>query len=460
LVHDGYVQHVAFDSDGRRIVTASWDKTARLWDSATGLQIGRPLMHLGGVEYAAFSPDGLRVVTASSDHTVRVWDAATGEPITSPLRHDEFVNHAVFSPDGLRLVTASGDKTARVWDSLTGRPLTPPLAHRGVVYRAAFSPDGKFIVTVSRDKTARIWDSHSGQPVTPPLQHEDSVLCAVFSPDGSRVVTTGWDKTARVWNIGYGDHAVGDWVRLTHLLSSHRLDENGGYVPLSTAEQSDAFRTLTQIYPNDFTVAEKEILAWHRREAANCTRSGRWESAILHLNYLVETEPGNAERQSYRRDLVHCYTKLLQPEKAGPILRELSEYWREAAGADSPQYAGQLASLGLNLLEQQKSVDAEPILRECLLIREKTEADAWTTFNTKSLLGGSLLGQKNYADAEPLLLAGYEGMKEREAKIPPKGTIFLTEALERIVQLYDAWGKPDQAAEWREKLAASNKREE
>ena len=61
-------------------------------------------------------------------------------------------------------------------------------------------------------------------------------------------------------------------------------------------------------------------------------------------------------------------------------------------------------------------------MRECLLIREKTEPDAWTTFHTKSLLGGSLLGQKNLPPdaAEPLLLAGYEGMKAREAKIPPK----------------------------------------
>lgn len=76
----------------------------------------------------------------------------------------------------------------------------------------------------------------------------------------------------------------------------------------------------------------------------------------------------------------------------------------------------------------------------------------WTTFHTKSLLGGSLAGQKNYAEAEPLLLSGYEGMREREAKIPPEGKPRLTEALERIVQLYDGWGKPDKAAEWRAKL--------
>jgi hypothetical protein len=68
------------------------------------------------------------------------------------------------------------------------------------------------------------------------------------------------------------------------------------------------------------------------------------------------------------------------------------------------------------------------------------------------LLGGSLLGQKKYADAEPLLLAGYEGMKQREDKIPPVGKIRLTEALERLVQLYDATEQKEKAAEWRKKL--------
>ena len=131
------------------------------------------------------------------------------------------------------------------------------------------------------------------------------------------------------------------------------------------------------------------------------------------------------------------------------------------AGADSPQYAGQQASLGLNLLEQQRPADAEPLLRGCLAIREKTEPDAWTTVNIKSLLGGSLLGQKNLPPdaAEPLLLAGYEGMKEQEDKTPGAnalGSPFrqrLTEALERLVQLYDAWGNPDEAAAWRKRLA-------
>jgi hypothetical protein len=86
------------------------------------------LEHQGPVRSAAFSPDGTRVVTASSDNTARVWDAATGQPLTRPLEHQSAVWSAAFSPDGTRVVTASSDKTARVWDATTGQPLTHPLA--------------------------------------------------------------------------------------------------------------------------------------------------------------------------------------------------------------------------------------------------------------------------------------------------------------------------------------------
>ncbi len=128
------------------------------------------------------------------------------------------------------------------------------------------------------------------------------------------------------------------------------------------------------------------------------------------------------------------------------LLAELEEK-AEKPPRDRP-YAGQLAVLGLNLMQQQKAADAKPVLRDCLAIREKKAPDEWITFNTKSTLGGALLAQKKYADAEPLLLAGYERMKQREAKIPPQGKIRLTEALERLVQLYEAMGPKDEAKKW------------
>jgi WD40 repeat protein len=109
---------------------------------------------------ATFSPNGKRIVTASNDKTARLWDAETGRPIGEPLRgHENSVWSAKFSPNGKRIVTASNDKTARLWDAETGQPISEPLiGHEEPVLSAEFSPDGKRIVTTSLDKTARLWN--------------------------------------------------------------------------------------------------------------------------------------------------------------------------------------------------------------------------------------------------------------------------------------------------------------
>jgi len=112
-----------------------------------------------------------------------------------------------------------------------------------------------------------------------------------------------------------------------------------------------------------------------------------------------------------------------------------------------------LAAFGKSLLTAEQFIEAESILKECLAIREQSLLDDWHTFNAKSMLGGALAGQKKYADAESLLLTGYEGLEQREAKIPTSlRTVRLTEALQRLIDLYTAWEKPDEADEWRKVL--------
>ncbi|WP_437540589.1 protein kinase [Sorangium sp. So ce367] len=207
--HEDVVYSAAFSPDGKRIVTASSDKTARVWNIDGS---GEPLVlrgHEDVVYSAAFSPDGKRIATASDDKTARVWNIdGSGEPLV--LRgHEDVVYSAAFSPDGKRIVTASSDKTARVWNiDGTGEPLVLR-GHEDVVSSAAFSPDGKRIATASYDKTARVWNADgTGEPLIL-LGHEDVVYSAVFSPDGKRIVTASWDKTARVWNAdGTGEPLV------------------------------------------------------------------------------------------------------------------------------------------------------------------------------------------------------------------------------------------------------------
>ena len=131
---------------------------------------GRPTHGAFGHRWCrvAFSPDGKTILTGSYDKTARLWDAATGPARSAgPWTHSDAVCSVAFSPDGKTILTGSGDRTARLWDAATGRPLGQPMEHSGPVISVAFSPDGKTILTGSHDKTARLWDAATGRPLGP-----------------------------------------------------------------------------------------------------------------------------------------------------------------------------------------------------------------------------------------------------------------------------------------------------
>jgi len=215
--HTDRVWAAAYSPDGRRIVTASWDNTARIWDAATGREMLRLRGHTDHVNSAAFSRDGLRIVTGSAHKTARIWDAATGRQMLLLGGHTDLVSFAEFSPDGRRVLTASSDKTARIWDAESGRELLQLSGHTDILESAAFSPDGRRVVTASDDKTARIWDAVTGRQIMLLGGHSDLVEAAAFSPDGQRVVTASDDRTVRIWDVASARQIMllaghADWV--------------------------------------------------------------------------------------------------------------------------------------------------------------------------------------------------------------------------------------------------------
>jgi serine/threonine protein kinase len=148
-----------------------------------------------------------------------------------------------------------------------------------------------------------------------------------------------------------------------------------------------------------------------------------------------------------------AYEAAKQFDKAEMWHRKWLPILRQQAGEVSPAYAFHLGALGLDQLHQQKWHDAEVSFRECLAIRTKGAPDNWVTFHVQALLGGSLLGQKKYAEAEPLLLAAYDGLKQRQKAIPPADLSCFADATKSLVQLYEATGKKDAAEHWRKVLA-------
>jgi tetratricopeptide (TPR) repeat protein len=124
---------------------------------------------------------------------------------------------------------------------------------------------------------------------------------------------------------------------------------------------------------------------------------------------------------------------------------------RQSGGAD-PDLDAELAGLGAVRLELGKFAEAEPVLRESLELRKKKDPNGYRRYNAESALGASLGGQGKYSEAEPFLLGGYEGMRQLGDKLPESGKARFKRAGERIVQLYESWGKPEKAAAWREKL--------
>lgn len=206
--HSSAVNSAAYNSYGTRIVTASDDNTARVWDAQTGQQLLELSGHTSAVSSSAYSPDGTRIVTASGDDTARVWDAQTGQQLLELSGHFYWVRSAAYSPDGSTIVTASDDDTARVWDAQTGQQLLELSGHTSGVNSAAYSPDGTRIVTASDDNTTRVWDAQTGQQLTEFSGHTSAVISAVYSPDGAKIATASDDNTARIWDTQTGQQLL------------------------------------------------------------------------------------------------------------------------------------------------------------------------------------------------------------------------------------------------------------
>ncbi|GIG64860.1 WD40 repeat domain-containing protein [Phytomonospora endophytica] len=228
--HTGWVSTVATTVlDGRAVaVTASGDKTVRVWDLSTGEQVGAPWTgHTNGVRTVALSVlDGREVVVSGGDdETIRVWDLASGKPVGEPLHlHADSVQAlAVGERQGRRVVvTGCYDHTVRVWDLETREEVMAPFReHTGPVYTVATAVlDGRWVAVTGGGPAVHVWDLETGEPVGKPFTAHTGYVGAIAVgelPGGQAVVISGgYQTTTRVSDLATG-LPVGTFPRPDHL---------------------------------------------------------------------------------------------------------------------------------------------------------------------------------------------------------------------------------------------------
>lgn len=183
VVFQPQIASVAFSSDGKYVLSGSWDTTARVWDIATRKEVAR-MTHDARVRTVAFSPVADVAASAGEDGIVRVWSISSGKEIVRMV-HNDIVEHIAFSPDGNYILSQSLDDTARVWNVATGGELAR-MTHEGGVGNAAFSPDSKYVASTGGEGTVRVW-MIANTMMANRLVQNDTVNTFAFSPDGKYI---------------------------------------------------------------------------------------------------------------------------------------------------------------------------------------------------------------------------------------------------------------------------------
>ncbi|MCX6162305.1 MAG: hypothetical protein NTV87_13355, partial [Ignavibacteriae bacterium] len=226
--HTDAINNVCISPDGRYALTGSNDKTIRMLDIQSGKEIRKFIGHTSYVNSVNFSPDGKYALSGSDDKTIRMWDIESGKEIRRFETGTKFNNSVCISPDGRYALSGSYNKTISLWDIESGKEIRNFNGHTNVVNSVCFSPDGRYVLSGSSDRTIRIWNIESEKEISKFKGHTDGVTSVCFFPDGKFALSGSCDKTIRLWDIE-SQREIGKFELHTEGVTSVYLSLDGRY---------------------------------------------------------------------------------------------------------------------------------------------------------------------------------------------------------------------------------------
>ncbi|KAG2221999.1 hypothetical protein INT45_006699 [Circinella minor] len=202
LGHNHFVEDLAISSDGQFVLSASWDKTLRLWDLNTGTTTRRFVGHTNDVMSVSFSADNRQIVSGSRDKTIKLWNTL-GECKFSLTDggHQDWVSCVRFSPNPANPVIVSGgwDKLVKIWDLTKLKLRSNFVGHNGYINTVSISPDGSLCASAGKDGVVMLWDLNESKHLYS-LEANDVVYSITFSPNRYWLcAATG--SSIRVWDL-------------------------------------------------------------------------------------------------------------------------------------------------------------------------------------------------------------------------------------------------------------------